>query len=519
MQRAGCWALFFFAAAVAAPQTGRAPKLVVAIVVDQFRYDYLTRFRHEYQGGFAILLEKGAVFTQARYPQFPTVTAVGHSMVMTGATPAMSGIVGNSWYSREERRVVTSVCDDTVTNIGRPSPPTSAGGDCTDSSPASPRRMIVDTVGDELRNVSPQSKVVGVSLKARSAVLPAGHTATGAYWFDDSGAFVSSSFYGTSLPAWAVDFNKTSPANEYAGREWMGLHFGQGAALYRQIPASPWGNELIEAFAEAAIDGEQLGKRGVTDVLTISFSSNDYVGHRFGPDDPHVQDMALRLDHLLDRMFHFIDARGIGIGNTLVVVTADHGVAPIPERNRERHMPGGREPVGQVNQEIETALTARFGAGEWLVRKDLESPTYLNEELIQQKGLRAADVERVAAAALLKVPSVFRVYTREQLETGLCGDRVADAVNAGFFASRSGDIVVLSDPYWIGGTSGTTHGSPFSYDNHVPLIFMGPQIRPGLYRSGVSIADIAPTLSELLNVETPAGSVGRVLAEIIGDNR
>jgi predicted AlkP superfamily pyrophosphatase or phosphodiesterase len=499
----------------------RRPKLVVAIVVDQFRYDYLTRFRADYTGGLATLLRDGAVFTNARYDQFPTVTAVGHSIIMTGARPSSSGIVGNSWYSREEQRLVTSVCDDAFETLGRAgqAPGKSAATtDCTDASPASPNRLLVDTVGDELRQASDSSKVIGVSLKPRSAILPAGHMATGAYWFDESGVFVTSSFYGETFPKWAADFDKDGPANQYAGKEWMGAKFGSGAELYRAIPASPWGNELIEAFAEAAIDGEKLGARGVTDVLTVSFSSNDYVGHKVGPDDPAVRDMALRTDKMIDRLFHFLESRHIGMNDVLVVLSADHGVAPLPEKDSERKMPGNRMGPSQLTRAVQDALTERFGAGEWVINKPVEYVIYLNQTLIKEKKLDRAEVNRVAADALAAHPYIFRAYTREQLAAGVTADRIGQAMTNGYFPRRSGDVFVLLDPYWMFSSSGTTHGSPFNYDTHVPVIFMGAGIKPGRYNANISVTDIAPTLSTLLGIEMPAGAEGRALAEIFAGN-
>ncbi len=501
-------------------QTARRPKLVLTIVIDQFRYDYLTRFRGDYAGGLATLLRDGAVFTNARYDQSPTVTAVGHSIILSGAEPALSGIVGNAWYSREEHRVVTSVCDDQALITGRPGKqePEGKTKDCTDESPASPNRLLVDTVGDELRMASDQSRVIGISLKPRSAILLSGHMATGAYWFDESGVFVSSSVYGADVPAWVKGFNKDAPASQYAGKEWMGIKFGSGESLYKAIPASPWGNELVENFAEAAVDGEQLGKRGVTDLLTISFSSNDYVGHRVGPDDPAVRDMAMRTDHDLDRFFHFLSARGLGPNDVLVVLSADHGVAPVPEKDQERRMPGGRMSPADLDKPIEDALASRFGAGDWLIRKAHENVLYLNLDLIRTKNLDRAEVDRVAAEAASSIPHVFRVYTREQLAGGLPGGPIPQAMVKGFFPQRSGDLFVLLDPYWIFSRSGTTHGTPFNYDTHVPVIFMGSGIRPGRYNGNISVADIAPTLSTILGIQMPAGAEGRTLAEIISEN-
>lgn len=503
------------------PSTPRRPKLVIAIVIDQFRYDYLLRFRSEYTGGFATLMRNGAFFTNARYPQFPTFTAVGHSIMLSGAPPYLSGIVGNAWYSREEHRVVTSVCDDHVSIVGqaKPTPPDKPGADCTDASPASPRRMLVDTVGDELRMADDRSRVIGVSLKPRSAILPAGHTANGAYWFDSSGVFVTSSYYMKQLPKWADDFNHDDPTKPYENKEWMGLKFTSGADLVHAIPTSPFGNELVENFAEAAIDGEQLGKRGVTDILTISFSSNDYVGHRFGPDDPHVRDMAIRTDHLIDRLFHFLNARGLALDDILVTVSADHGVAPLPEKNAERGMPGGRLPEAPFGEAVKAALSARFGAGDWVIEKPFEGVLYLSQDQIRSKNLDVAEVDRVAASAIASLPHVFRVFTREQLLNGWVPEnRISQAEVNGFFPARSGDIFFLLDPDWLLTPSGTTHGTPFNYDTQVPLILMGTGIRPGRYHANVSIADLAPTLSTLLGLSMPSGADGRTLSEAFSDN-
>src|SRR5581483_4436422 len=341
------------------------PKLVVGIIVDQFRYDYLTRFRSDYHGGLDRLMTQGADFTNAFYAQIPTVTAVGHSIFMSGAMPAVSGIVGNSWYDRGEQKIVTSVCDWKEKIVGGHSE--SEGSKCTDSDPASPRRLLVSTVGDELRIAHQESKVIGVSIKARGAILPSGHRAAAAYWFDDAtGHFVSSTFYMSELPGWATSFNDRNLPAKYVDQKWEGFpqwnfHAKSGQPPYDALPASPWGNELIEQFAEAAITGERLGQHDATDMLTVSFSSNDYVGHRVGPDAPEVRDMALRTDQLLAKLFHLIDEK-VGIKNVVVVLSADHGVASTPQQDEADKMPGGylKESPETV---VQSALTKKFGNG------------------------------------------------------------------------------------------------------------------------------------------------------------
>jgi predicted AlkP superfamily pyrophosphatase or phosphodiesterase len=502
--------LFFFFAAICAVAANGAPKpkLVVAIAIDQFRYDYLTRFRSEYKGGLNQLLTKGAVFTNARYEHFPTVTAIGHSTFMSGATPAISGIIGNDWWERSENRNVTSVFDDKTKLLG------GSGG-----SGSSPRRLLVSTVGDELKMADGgRSKVVGISLKDRAAILPVGHMADGAYWFDGkTGNFVSSTYYFDDLPGWVKDFNSSHPGDKYKGAKFgkKKLAAEAGEKLYEGLAPTPFGNEIIEAFAERAIQAEQLGRHDVTDLLAVSLSSNDYVGHTFGPDSAEVHAVSVATDKLLAKFFAYL-ASNIGMQNVIVVMTADHGVAPVPEVNTARKMPGGRMPGKLVTESIQEALTAMYGDGKWIVSPS-EHSIYLNLDLIAQKKLDPAEVNKVAAQACLKLPHVFRVYTREQLMSGATlEDQVGRRVQNGFYVRRSADIEILLEPYWMftGGT-GTTHGTTFSYDAHVPIIFIGPGIKPGRYNNTIAVNDIAPTLATLLDVETPSGSVGRALSEMM----
>ena len=487
--------------AAAAP---KKPKLVLAIVVDQFRYDYLTRFRSDYTAGLNRLLTHGAVFTDARYNHFPTVTAAGHSTFLSGATLSISGIIGNDWYDRDEGREVTSVSDANTRLVGGRGGPGS-----------SPNRLLVSTVGDELKIANGKSKVIGVSLKDRSAILPAGHMANGAYWYDNtSGNFVTSTFYLDQLPNWVKAFNDSHPAARYAGATWLNHKMPADAKqLNAALAASPFGNELVAAFAERALEAEQLGQQDVTDVLTVSFSSNDYVGHEVGPDAPEVREVSIRTDKVLGELLAAAD-RAAGADNVLVVLTADHGVAPLPEVNVARRMPGGRPPAGIVNRTAQEALTKKYGEGKWIVSSS-EHSLYFNREFIAQKKLDPAEVNRAAAEALQQLPHVFRVYTREQLANGAVQqDDVSRRVMNGFYARRSGDVEVLLEPYWIFTQDGATHGTAFGYDTHVPVIFMGSGIRPGRYDQPVIVNDIAPTLAAILEVETPSGSVGRALSGI-----
>ena len=512
------------AASAQAPAPRPAPpeiRLVLLIAVDQFRYDYLTRFRDDFTSGFKRLLTTGAVFTDANLEHYPTVTAIGHATMLSGATPSVSGIIGNDWYDRQTSTQVQSITDTTVKAVGAP-----------DAAAASPRRLLVSTVGDELKLMSavPKGsvgapKVIGISLKDRSAIMPAGRGADAAYWLDTkSGAFVSSTYYMPDVPAWVRAFNDRHIADSHLGEEWTPL--SPPAATLKQLPkelgqpfyeavfGSPFGNDLLLDFAIDVLTHEQLGQRGLTDLLSVSFSSNDSVGHSYGPESPQVRDIAIRTDRVIGQLLDRVD-KLVGLQHTLVALTADHGVAPLPESLAARSMPAGRMTNKEVFGPIEAALAAKFGAGQWLSSTAGSSP-YLNYALIDQMKLSQEEVRRVAAAAAVAVPHVARVYTRDQLLRGDVGDdRIGRRVIRGFNAQRSGDLEIILEPYWIRSASGTTHGTPYNYDAHIPLVLMGSRVKPGTYSSPVALNDLAPTVATLIGVETPSGSSGRVLTEAL----
>lgn len=492
----------------------RQPKLILTLVVDQFRYDYLTRFRKDYTGGFDRLLTRGAVYTNASFEHVPTYTAPGHATILTGATPSMSGIVGNDFYDRETGKRQALVADagvQTLNNSARTG--------------ASPHRLLVSTVGDEMKMSGRMPvKVIGISVKDRSAILTAGRMADGAYWMDSATqGFVSSTWYFKELPQWVNAFNQGRPLDGYAGKSWtpvtggqpfLTLPAGPAEKLAEALDASPFGNEVLAAFAREAIVSENLGGNGGTDLLAVSFSCNDYVGHGVGPDDPRVRDMSIRADRLIGELFAFLDKR-IGMANVLVVLTADHGVAPLPERMIERKMPGGRLEEKMVTEAIEQALTERYGKGAWIAGRSAQAP-YFDHKLIATKKLKLAEVQETAALAVRALPHIARVFTREELSRGMAhSDFVGRRVQNGFFYQRAPDLVVLPEPYWIFDKTGTTHGTPYSYDAHVPLVLMGPGIAPGAYHRRVAVSDLAPTLATYLSVETPSGAAGGVLNEAL----
>jgi arylsulfatase A-like enzyme len=288
----------------------------------------------------------------------------------------------------------------------------------------------------------------------------------------------------------------------------------RGAELYTAVYGSPFGNDLLLDFAGELLSREQLGMRNATDLLSVSFSSNDSVGHTYGPDSPQVLDIAVRTDQSIARLLTQVD-KTVGLQHTLVVFTTDHGVAPVPESLRDRGLPGGRMTNKELFEPIQQALANKFGDGKWLMATAGSSP-YLNYELIDKLQLDVVDVRRIAAAAAIKVPHVARVYTRDQLLRGeVQDDRIGSRVLRGFNAQRSGDLEIILEPYWMRQAQGTTHGTPYNYDAHIPLILMGRRIRAGEYSDPVALNDLAPTLATLLGIEIPAGSSGRVLTEAL----
>lgn len=480
------------------------PSLVIAVVVDQMRYDYLARYGSEFNGGLKRLLTQGAVFTNANYEAVPTVTAIGHSTILSGATPSVSGIAGNSWYSRNEGKSVQSITDDEVSGLG------------VDSG-ASPKRLLVTTIGDELKNSGKGGKVYGVSLKDRSAILPAGRNADGAFWLN-SGNFVSSSWYFPVLPHWALAFNAQNRADAFAGVDWMGITMpdSPGKELHAALDATPFADQLVLEFALEVLRQEALGKGPKTDLLSVSFSAMDYLGHGSGPDTERMKAMVLSVDEKIGQLLSAAEKQA-GRGKVLLVMTADHGVAPVPEENISKQLPGGRIDTQVERDAVQAALSSAFGEGEYILSAS-DMSYYLDYSQAGKAQSDRSAIEEVAAEALRHMPNVARVYTRSMLESGLVtGDRIDQRVLNGFNRTESGDVIVIHDPNWIAGSRGTTHGSPYSYDTHVPLLFWGPRtlVKPGQYSMEAGIHDIAPTLATMLGITIPSGAMGRVLDEIL----
>ncbi len=520
-----------------AAQTGTQIRLVVGIVIDQFRYDYLTRFEDQFvEGGFRRFLRRGANYTDNNYLHTPTYTAPGHATFMSGATPAMNGIIGNEWYDRESGREVTSVSDGKVKQLGGREGATGA----------SPHRLLGSTLGDQLKLATQgRAKVVGISLKDRSAILPVGKRPDGSYWYDgNTGNFVSSTWYFPELPAWVKSFNRDQHSDRYFNQVWERLlpqsayslsagddndYEGKdhlfphslrakdekpGPAFYGRFQSSPFANDHLANLARAAIENEKMGMDDIPDILTISFSSNDLVGHAYGPNSEEVQDITLRTDRTIADLMSWID-RKIGLKHVVFALTADHGVAPVPEQVKALGY-GGRVSGNAISGAIEKVLDEAYGDEKWILSTG-NGNVYLDLGVLKRKSIDVAQAESLAAAAVVKVPGIAACFTRTQIINGQTpATRLAQSVVLGFHPERNGNLVVVTEPFYlVGGISGTSHGTPYSYDTHVPLLLLGPGVKPGWYSEPSSPADIAPTLATLLRLNPPSNRSGRVLVEAL----
>jgi predicted AlkP superfamily pyrophosphatase or phosphodiesterase len=520
------------------------PKLVLVIVVDQFRYDYLERFGDLFgSGGFKRLMNEGALFTSANYDYVPTYTACGHAAIFSGSVPAQNGIVGNAWFDRESGKMHVMVIDDAAHLV-------TGNGLSAKGASASPRYLSGTTIGDQMRLASNfQSKVIAASLKDRAAVLPGGQRPNGAFWFNEAnGEFVSSDYYFKELPAWVKKFDSADRPDKYFGMKWdralpadaykraqaenlplqhspLGSHFpyvvtgGEdkpGQRFYTAFEYSPFASEYLAEFAKAAVEGESLGADSFPDLLSISFSSPDLAGHAYGPDSQEIEDTYIRLDRVIADLLNYIDKK-VGLANTIIALTGDHGVAPVPEYARSKGFDAARLPGREVIDAANKALGAHFGEGKW-VAGFINDQLYLDQRLIAEKKVSPAEAERIAGEAALSVGGVVNYFTRTQLVEGrMPSGPIARRVGNGFFRERSGDVWLITKPlcFFVEGDLPTTHGSAYNYDTHVPVILFGGGVRPGRYNADCSPSDIAPTLAALLGVEPPSNLTGRVLVEAL----
>jgi hypothetical protein len=531
----------------AAPAAPPRPRLAVLVVFDQMRADYLTRWqKHFSKDGFGRFQREAAWFQNCHYPYAFTLTAPGHTSLVTGCAPCKHGVIANSWYDRKSGEVVSAVRTDRFQPV--PTPP---GRLIFQGSAPIQRRS--PTVGEALLGgTDGKGRVVSLSIKDRAAVLLAALRASLCAWFSTSaGTFVSSTYYGDRLPAWLSAFNRGRPADKWFDRAWTrfrpdldydrlagpddvaaeGIGFKQGRtfphpltggadkitrAYYEALTLSPFGNELLLNLAWRAIDAEKLGQRDAPDLLCLSFSCNDLVGHTWGPDSQEVFDITLRSDRIMKDLLDHLDAR-VGKGKYLLVVTADHGVSPLPEVARARGEDAGRVPPELLTSRAEAFLNETFNKGNPrlpFIEAVVSEMIYLNLETLKEEKLAPAKVEAALAGWLARQSGVKAAYTRSQLGSGpIKDDPLAESVRLSFDAERSGDVMVLLKPNYMLSppiTSPkldayrTTHGTPYRYDTHVPLLVFGPGIRPGVRRERVTPLVVAAILAQGLGVRPPA---------------
>jgi predicted AlkP superfamily pyrophosphatase or phosphodiesterase len=512
------------------------PRLVVMLVVDQMRGDYVDKFQANWTGGFRRFLTSGAWFRQADYPYAHTVTCAGHATVSTGSYPSVHGMIGNSWWDRAAKRTVACADDDAATIVSYGLPLTGRG--------ESARALRTSTFADELRaQLDPAAKVVTLSLKARSAVTLAGQRADASVWLDDRGSWVTSSAYASApVPAVAA-FLKSHPIDADFQQTWdrllpvdrylfepaaagvvpkggmtdrfphrLGETSGEpDAAFFSQWQSSPNADAYLADMALSLTEQLQLGRAGHTDFLGISFSTLDKVGHDFGPRSHEIQDVLVRLDRTLDRLFTGLD-RIVGADQYVVSLTADHGVAPIPESVRVLGLDANRLSARVIADTVEREL-AVLGPGTHVANADGDD-VYLTTGTWARVKAVPGLVERLRAR-LRAIRGVAAVYTRDDLAAvTTASDPIARRMAASFRPDRSGDLIVLLQPYWLTSGTGTTHGTPYGYDTRVPILLMGPHVTPGEYLQPASPADIAPTLAFLSGITLP-NAQGRVLAEAL----
>jgi hypothetical protein len=518
----GLWAVVSFASAYNAQ-----PKLVVIVVVDQLRGDLLERYHDDFaDGGFRLLMDHGAWFTSCYYNYAATKTAPGHSTIGTGTYALGHGILANEWWNPRERRIVTSVEDEGTRPLGLPA---AAEGEKWSSSP---HNLQTDTIGDELKLATGgRAKVYGIALKDRAAILPVGFAADAAFFLDpQSGAFVTSSYYMPQAPEWLVKFNASGTRESYLNREVKDAagnvlrstapaknDKGKDASFYDLVGPTPWGNDYTVDIAKQIIDNEQLGTGAVTDLISISFSSPDILGHKVGPDSPEDKAMLLALDRTLAGFFQYLDAK-VGKGNWAVALSADHGIAPMADYAGKLRLPAFNFSGSDLQNQLNYMLKLRYGKeANYVVYIDY--PTlHLDSEAFEAVNVNEADGEKTVGEMLLKLS--FRSYaTKTQMAAGEVANSAFRQQVLNTYSPLAGWYVTgLMPPFQIGSPSGTTHGVPYSYDAHVPLAFYGTAFRAGIYRESVEPIDLAVTLSSVLRINKPASAMGRALHEAFSDN-
>ena len=515
------------------------PKLVVGVVVDQMRFDYLNRFKNKYSAnGFLRLINQGYSCNNHHFNFIPTYTAPGHASIFTGTTPSVHGIIGNSWYDKASNATVYCTTDKTYFPVGA----------AAKYGQVSPRNMKVTTLADQNRLFTQMNgKTIGISIKDRGAVFPSGHTANGAYWFEglNEGKWMTSSYYMDTLPQWVQDFNTPSKIASYL-KPWntlydISLYDESGSDLsdyeqgfngkstpefpydlkalmelnkgYNIIKSTPFGNTMVTDFALSAIEAESLGVDDYTDFLTVSYSSTDYIGHNFGINSVELQDTYLRLDLELERLLNYLDTK-VGVGNYTLFLTSDHGAVEVPSFLRDVHIPSGYVPENSFAS-LYTSLKKKYAVSD-LIMKISNNQVFLNHERITALKVSLEDVQKFVVNEIISYPHIKKAYTATTMQTRYFKEGVEKMLQNGYHQKLSGDVLFTLESGVISYDSkGTTHGSGYNYDTHVPLLFYGNGIQPGKTYKRTNVTDIAPTISALLGIALPSGATGTVIEEVI----
>lgn len=513
------------------------PKLVIGLVVDQMRWDYLYRYGGLYRAdGFKRLLNQGFSNENTMIPYMPTYTAVGHTCVYTGSVPAITGIVGNNWFDKALNKSVYCTDDSTVSTVGSNS----------NAGKMSPANMWTTTIADELKlSNNFKSKVIGIALKDRGAILPAGHSANAAYWYD-AGKWITSSFYMKNLPKWVDDFNAKDLPSKYMSKDWNTLlpiskydlstaddkpyesavrgepsvvfphkvSSISAAVKYESFKYTPYANSYTFDFGKAAIENEGLGSGSVTDFLALSISSTDYIGHAFGPNSVEIEDVYLRLDKDIAEFLSYLDKK-LGVGNYLFFLTADHGVAHVPGFMKENKIPAGTFSDDAIANEINAVVEISYGIKK-AIRTVMNYQVYLNTDSIEAAGKNMDAIKKLVIKLLKQKDFIVTAFATEDIAVAAIPQPQKLMMLNGYNPKRSGDIQFTCKPgYFDGGTKGTTHGLWNPYDAHIPLVWFGWKVKQGKSNREVYMTDIAPTIAAMLQIQMPNGSVGKVITEIM----
>jgi len=520
------------------------PKLVIGIVVDQMRYDYLIKFKDKYgNGGFKRLMKDGYNLKNTHFNYVPTHTAVGHATIYTGTTPENHGIIGNNWYDKYNKKRVYCVDDTNYQTVGSTS----------NQGQKSPSKMFTTTIGDQLHLAqNMQGKVIGISLKDRAAILPAGHTANAAYWYDgdDNNKWISSSFYINDLPQWVKNFNMNNKANSYLSNPWNTYYDiatytesisdnnnyemkykGESTPTFPHdvpklrakngnfnlIRSTPFGNTLTTDFTEAAIIGEQLGKGKFTDFLAVSFSSTDYIGHSYGVDSKEIEDAYIRIDKDIERLLNFLDTN-VGKDNYSLFLTADHGAVSVPNYLKDLKIPAGYFDINKFKKHLNQATLNEFRSDK-IIEDIYNMNVFLNKEELKKLKLNKTEVVDFLIDEMIQYDRVYKVISAKTLQTNDFTQGVYSFMQRGYNQKLSGDIIYAPYPSTLSSRylhkGGTGHGVSYSYDTHVPLIFYGVGFKKGISNHYYPITNIAPTVSALLEIEFPNGTTGKVIEEVL----